>query len=145
MSSYGSRVHKVASIYRRVNGLLKNGALSSKEKPLWFDVYRAFPPKVEPTFGRPLPTDLQVREILYPEDVGRVEFLRRFENASEDLHNLFSPHDNGTCLSKFIAKGRSMGADVNGELWKDDQFIENVRIALQKDGTILREKKKPST
>lgn len=38
-----------------------------------------------------------------------------------------------------------MGADVNGELWKDDQFIENVRIALQKDGTILREKKKPST
>lgn len=55
-----------------MSGLLKNGALGPKEKPLWFDVYKAFPPKVEPTFERQLPTDLQVREILYAEDLGRV-------------------------------------------------------------------------
>nr|CUU98414.1 hypothetical transcript [Hymenolepis microstoma] len=106
MSSYGSRAHKVSSIYRRVNGLLKNGALK---------------------------------------DIGRVKFFQTFENASEDLHNLFSQHDNGTHLSKFIAKGRSMGADANMELWEDDQFIENLRISLQKDGIISREGKKPST
>ncbi|VDO04774.1 unnamed protein product [Rodentolepis nana] len=130
MSSYGSRAHKVSSIYRRVNGLLKNGALSANEKPLWFDVYKAFPPKIEPTFERPLPTDLQVREILYPEDVGRAKFFRTFENSSEDLHNLFSQQDNGTHLSKFIAKGRSMGADENMELWEDDHAFSGDLIFL---------------
>lgn len=34
-----------------------------------------------------------------------------------------------------------MGADTNMELWKDDQFVESIRIALQKDGILLRERK----
>ncbi len=56
----------------RVEGLLKNGAMAPNSRPVWFDVYKAFPPKIEPNFERPLPTNLNVREILYAEDKGRV-------------------------------------------------------------------------
>ncbi|CDI97698.1 Ribosomal protein S23 mitochondrial [Echinococcus multilocularis] len=143
MSSYGSRVHKVASIFRRVTGLMENGAMEPKERPLWYDVYKAFPPKVEPTLERSLPTDLRVREILYAEDIGRVTFLQKYENADEDLHNLFAPSDKGTCMAKFITKARAMGADDDHALWTDEAFLEKVREALQRDGIILRAKKKP--
>ena len=61
-----------SSVGVRVTGLIEKGAMSEKEKPLWYDIYKAFPPRVEPTFERPLPSNLEVREILYPEDVGRV-------------------------------------------------------------------------
>lgn len=54
-----------------VDGLVKNGAIEPAARPLWFDIYKAFPPKIEPSFERPLPTNLQVREILYAEDRGR--------------------------------------------------------------------------
>ena len=54
----------------RVRGLLKSGAMKEKDKPIWYEVYEAFPPKVEPVFGRSAP-DIPVRQILYAEYVIR--------------------------------------------------------------------------
>lgn len=40
-----SRVHNFGTIYTRVKGLLRTGVMKESEKPLWYDVYEAFPPK----------------------------------------------------------------------------------------------------
>lgn len=42
-----------------------------KKRPLWYDVYKAFPPKVDPVYYRPVPK-VSVRNILYDEDNYRV-------------------------------------------------------------------------
>lgn len=55
----------------RVEGLLKNGAMKPDDRPLWYDVYRAFPPAVEPKFARPTPEIKPIRQILYQEDIVR--------------------------------------------------------------------------
>lgn len=42
------------------------------EKPLWFDIYNAFPPLREPVFRRPRlrygKAKAAIQDILYPED-----------------------------------------------------------------------------
>ena len=54
----------------RTEGLLKAGAMKEAERPMWFDVYKAFPPKIPPRFDRTEPTD-PIRTIFYPEDIIR--------------------------------------------------------------------------
>ena len=44
--------------------------MKEEDKPMWYDVYKAFPPKYEPRYDRPAP-DTPIRQILYPEDVIR--------------------------------------------------------------------------
>ncbi|CAH8827310.1 unnamed protein product [Trichobilharzia szidati] len=63
----GSRREKFASIFNRVKGMIEKGALAHEDRPLWYDVYKAFPPRVDPTYDRQCPTNA-VRNILYPED-----------------------------------------------------------------------------
>ena len=54
-----------------MQGLLTKGAIRPDDRPLWFDVYRAFPPVVEPKFAKPKPEIKPIRQILYPEDAIR--------------------------------------------------------------------------
>jgi len=53
-----------------MDGLLKTEAIEWKNRPLWFDVMKRFPPAVEPTMERPTP-NIEVKKILYPEDFVR--------------------------------------------------------------------------
>ncbi|XP_063825076.1 small ribosomal subunit protein mS23 [Ostrinia nubilalis] len=69
-----SRLERIGTILTRVEGLLKNGAMKPDDRPLWYDVYRAFPPAVEPKFARPVPDIKPIRQILYQEDVVRAKF-----------------------------------------------------------------------
>ena len=57
-------------LVNRVKGLIQSGAMKVDDKPIWYEVYEAFPPKIEPNFGRKDP-DIPIRQILYPEDVIR--------------------------------------------------------------------------
>lgn len=41
-----------------------------ENRPLWYDVYQAFPPKVEPLAIRDKPSD-PITNIYYPEDILR--------------------------------------------------------------------------
>ena len=58
----------------RVTGLLKSGAISQAERPLWYDVYRAFPPAQDPSLSRPAP-DINIPKLVYPEDLVRAYAL----------------------------------------------------------------------
>ena len=61
-----SRLEKVGTIYSRVSGLLKSGAIKGEHRPLWCQIYEAFPPKYEPRWDRQPECDT-VRKILYQE------------------------------------------------------------------------------
>lgn len=54
----------------RVTGLLKTGAMKPDDRPLWYELYEAFPPKLEPRYDRPAP-NVPIRNIFYEEDVAR--------------------------------------------------------------------------
>ena len=58
----------------RVQGLLRSGALKEADKPIWYDVYAAFPPKFEPKFDR-FVADHEPVNILYKEDAIRALVL----------------------------------------------------------------------
>jgi len=87
-----SRLEKVGTIYSRILGFQKTGAADYDKRPLWFDVYQAFPPKYEPRWDRHVlnygagsnvaamgkPT-----KILYREDTVRAQFYKVF--FAEDL------------------------------------------------------------
>jgi small subunit ribosomal protein S23 len=59
----------VSPLYR-LKGLLRSGALKEEDKPMWYDIYEAFPPFHEPRFDRAAP-DTPIRNIFYPEDTIR--------------------------------------------------------------------------
>jgi small subunit ribosomal protein S23 len=65
-----SRLEKIGTIFSRVNGLIKSGALRYEERPLWFDVYQKYPPDVEPKFDQK-PEFKPIRPIFYAEDKER--------------------------------------------------------------------------
>ena len=64
------RLLKIWFKFCRMRGLLRSGAIKPEDKPLWYDVYEAFPPKIEPQYGRKAP-DITIRNIFYPEDIIR--------------------------------------------------------------------------
>ncbi|XP_060554512.1 small ribosomal subunit protein mS23-like [Ruditapes philippinarum] len=81
----GSRVHKYKTVFRRVEGLLKSEALDKKDRPLWYDIWERFPPKVEPSYDRKVPT-VEVKNILYPEDLIRAKYFDEF--VDRDVFNI---------------------------------------------------------
>ncbi|XP_023293545.2 probable 28S ribosomal protein S23, mitochondrial [Lucilia cuprina] len=82
-----SRLEKIGTIFTRVTGLLRSGAMKPEDKPIWYDLYEAFPPKLEPRFDRPAPKDLPIRNIFYEEDVARAKFHKTMKQ--QEMINLF--------------------------------------------------------
>lgn len=72
---YGGTLIIISFTHYRVEGLLTRGAMKPDDRPLWFDVYRAFPPVAEPKFARPKPEIKPIRPILYQEDILRAYVL----------------------------------------------------------------------
>lgn len=59
--------------FSRVRDLLRAGVIKESKKPVWFDVYAAFPPTREPVYVKPVrlvrqKTEENVSEIFYKED-----------------------------------------------------------------------------
>ncbi|XP_043290101.1 28S ribosomal protein S23, mitochondrial [Venturia canescens] len=79
-----SRLERIGTIFTRTTSLLRGGAMAKEDCPLWYVIYEAFPPKVEPRFDRPV-ANIPVREILYKEDLIRAKFqkdYKKFLNTS---------------------------------------------------------------
>lgn len=57
--------------FHRNSGLLQSGALKWEDRPLWYDVYGAFPPFDIPKFNRTIP-NIKLRHIYYKEDTIRM-------------------------------------------------------------------------
>lgn len=66
--SLQSLIHVAVS--SRYTGLIKSGAVLEENRPLWYDVYKHFPPTVEPLAIREEPK-VAICNIYYPEDILR--------------------------------------------------------------------------
>ncbi|XP_016962292.1 probable 28S ribosomal protein S23, mitochondrial [Drosophila biarmipes] len=93
-----SRLEKIGTIFTRVQGLLRGGAMKTEDKPIWYDVYAAFPPKLEPRFDRPAP-EIPVRNIFYAEDVVRAKLHK--QNRPQETISLFD-HKRSTQSQQFV-------------------------------------------
>ncbi|XP_055616244.1 probable 28S ribosomal protein S23, mitochondrial [Toxorhynchites rutilus septentrionalis] len=80
-----SRLEKIGTIVTRTQGLLRSGAMKWDDRPLWYDIVTAFPPKEEPRYDRPAP-NVTVRPIFYSEDKTRAEFYKN--NRAQFMVNL---------------------------------------------------------
>ena len=89
-----TRLEKIGTIYSRLLGLYKSGAAKFEDRPIWFDVYEAFPPKYEPRWDRhqlSYGTGGNVaklgppRKILYKEDIIRAKFFKVFGGEDQEL------------------------------------------------------------
>lgn len=50
---------------------MKGGVLKQDELPMWYSIYKAFPPKYEPRYDRP-GSQAPLRNIYYSEDLIRM-------------------------------------------------------------------------
>lgn len=62
-----ARLERIGTVFSRVQALLKGGAMKKEDRPLWYVIYQAFPPKYNPTFAQKT-IDVPIRPIIYEED-----------------------------------------------------------------------------
>ncbi|XP_075220859.1 mitochondrial ribosomal protein S23 [Lycorma delicatula] len=77
----GSRLERIGTIFTRMTGLLQSHAVALEDRPIWYDVYKAFPPAVPPRYDRP-GFAKPPRSILYPEDVIRAKFHKQMDRMT---------------------------------------------------------------
>ncbi|KAK7823165.1 hypothetical protein U0070_027372 [Myodes glareolus] len=131
----GSRLETIGSVFTRTRDLMRAGVL--KEKPLWFDVYKAFPPLREPVFRRPRlrygKAKANIQDIFYCEDQIRAKFFSAY-GSGHKAFDLFNPNFKSTC-QRFVEK--YMELQDLGETDEEKLFVET-RKALLAEGIILR-------
>nr|AAD34133.1 CGI-138 protein [Homo sapiens] len=131
----GSRLETVGCIFSRTRDLVRAGVL--KEKPLWFDVYDAFPPLREPVFQRPRvrygKAKAPIQDIWYHEDRIRAKFYSVY-GSGQRAFDLFNPNFKSTC-QRFVEKYTEL--QKLGETDEEKLFVETGK-ALLAEGVILR-------
>ncbi|XP_027234080.2 small ribosomal subunit protein mS23 [Penaeus vannamei] len=133
----GNRLEKIGTIFTRTTGLLKSGAIKASEKPLWYEVYEAFPPKYEPRFDRPV-QEKKIRQILYTEDVIRAKFYKA--HGSPGTITL-SEHSVRPTISQVFIKEYEKLRD-EGKV-PEEKLMEETALALEAHGIYLDRSRAP--
>ncbi|XP_045381643.1 28S ribosomal protein S23, mitochondrial isoform X1 [Lemur catta] len=138
----GSRLETVGSVFSRTRDLIRAGVL--KEKPLWYDIYNAFPPLREPVFRRPRlrygKAKAPIQDIWYHEDRIRAKFYSAY-GSGQKAFDLFNPNFKSTC-QRFVEKYTEL--QKLGETDEEKLFVETGK-ALLAEGVILRRIGEPRT
>ncbi|KAM9003403.1 28S ribosomal protein S23, mitochondrial isoform X1 [Sarcophilus harrisii] len=138
----GSRLETIGTLFTRIRDLMRAGVL--KEKPLWYDVYEAFPPLKEPVFRRPRQrygkAKELVPEVLYQEDRIRAKYYSVYGSGPKTF-DLFNPNFKSSC-QRFVEKYIEL--QKKGETDEDKLFLETGK-ALLAEGVILRRKGEGAT
>ncbi|OCT92361.1 hypothetical protein XELAEV_18015420mg, partial [Xenopus laevis] len=125
-----------------VRDLLRAGIIKQNEKPVWYDVYAAFPPKWEPLYEKPLKskriTSDNVPSILYKEDINRAKFYEVYGNGPRAFE-LSRTNYKSTC-QLFVEKNAEL--QKMGEI-DEIKLFEETGKALLAEGIILRRKGTP--
>nr|XP_005583865.1 PREDICTED: 28S ribosomal protein S23, mitochondrial [Macaca fascicularis] len=131
----GSRLETVGSVFSRTRNLIRAGVL--KEKPLWLDIYNAFPPLREPVFQRPRlrygKAKASIQDIWYHEDQIRAKFYSVY-GSGQRAFDLFNSNYKSTC-QRFVEKYTEL--QKLGETDEEKLFVETGK-ALLAEGVILR-------
>merc|ERR1711915_58497 len=133
----GSRLERIGTIFTRTNGLLRSGALKPSDKPIWYDLYEAFPPNVEPRYDQPAP-EVKIRKILYPEDKIRALFYKKY--GSPGLINLNEKFKRETLCQAFVVEYEKLRSTGTIE---DDRLMEETELSLENQGIYLDRTRAP--
>ncbi|KAM9370518.1 small ribosomal subunit protein mS23 [Phaethornis superciliosus] len=132
----GNRMQKIGSVFSRTRNLLRSGVI---EKPLWFDVYAAFPPLREPVYRVPRPRYGKVKDVIppifYPEDEVRARFYRVYGSGPRPFELLQANHKS-TC-QRFVEKYYELKEEGKIE---EEKLFEETGKALLASGVILQRK-----
>ncbi|XP_056329680.1 28S ribosomal protein S23, mitochondrial isoform X2 [Danio aesculapii] len=138
----GSRLEKFGTVYTRVRDLLRAGVLKPEEKPIWYDVYAAFPPKREPLYQKPrrpkVPAADPVPQLFYKEDEIRAKFFEVYGNGPKAFE-LLKPNFISSC-QKFVMKYSEL--ESRGDI-KPELLFEETAKALLSEGIYLRKRGGP--
>ncbi|XP_053131583.1 28S ribosomal protein S23, mitochondrial isoform X2 [Hemicordylus capensis] len=133
----GSRLEKLGSVFTRTRDLLRSGAMPESKKPIWYDVYAAFPPLREPLYQDPRPRYGKVQDvvppILYPEDAIRAKFYAAYGNGPRAFQ--LSRSNFKSACQRFVEKYTEL--QKQGEV-DDEKLFEETGRALLAEGIILR-------
>ncbi|XP_066542754.1 28S ribosomal protein S23, mitochondrial [Hoplias malabaricus] len=141
----GSRLEKFGTVYTRIRDLMRSGVIKVSEKPLWFDVYAAFPPKRDPLYVKPSrklrPQKKQdpVPEIFYKEDEVRAKFFEMYGNGPKAF-DLNKTNFVSTC-QRFVEKYTELESRGNVE---PEKLFEETGKALLSEGIVLRRRGGPA-
>ncbi|XP_046744651.1 probable 28S ribosomal protein S23, mitochondrial [Diprion similis] len=147
-----SRLAKIGTIHSRTSGLLRAGAMKEEDKPLWFDIYEAFPPKDEPRFDRPIVAG-NIRDIFYEEDVIRAKFHKDHPTQPflrlEDTSGLSQTQKFIAVYQQLLEEGvveksklyeaavsQVTGQAVRSKINKNQPVTETSSVAAAKEGKI---------
>ncbi|XP_063029725.1 small ribosomal subunit protein mS23 isoform X2 [Melospiza melodia melodia] len=120
----GSRTQKIGSVFSRTRNLVRIGLL---RKPLWLDVYAAFPPLREPVYRVPRPrygSGDPIAAVLYREDTVRAQGAR----ASPECKT-------ATLLPRFVEKYNELKEEGKIE---EEKLFEETGKALLASGILLQ-------
>ncbi|KAL4647222.1 28S ribosomal protein S23, mitochondrial [Arapaima gigas] len=139
----GSRLQKFGTIFTRMTQLMRAGVVREAEKPVWYDVYAAFPPKKEPLYVKPMvkcygKVMTEVPDIFYKEDVVRAKFYAVYSPGPRvfDLNKL---NFVSTC-QRFVEKYNEL--EKRGDV-PDEALFEETAKALLAEGIMLRRRGGP--
>ncbi|XP_042595650.1 28S ribosomal protein S23, mitochondrial [Cyprinus carpio] len=140
----GSRLEKFGTVFTRVRDLMRAGVIKHEERPIWFDVYAAFPPKREPLYEkavRPLKIHAAdtVPEILYKEDEIRAKFFEVYGNGPRAFE-LLKPNFVSSC-QRFVMKYGEL--ESRGDVKPELLFEETAKVLLA-EGIYLRKRGGPA-
>ncbi|XP_030633373.1 small ribosomal subunit protein mS23 [Chanos chanos] len=141
----GSRLEKFGTVFTRVRDLMRAGVIKQSEKPVWFDVYAAFPPKRDPLYVKPA-RELRgkrsredvVPDIFYKEDDIRAKFFEVYGNGPRAF-DLSKANFVSTC-QRFVEKYSEL--ESRGDVEKEVLFHETAK-ALLAEGIVLRRRGGP--
>ncbi|XP_003977177.1 28S ribosomal protein S23, mitochondrial-like [Takifugu rubripes] len=138
----GSRLERFGTVFTRVRDLMHSGVMKPHQKPIWYDVYKAFPPKKEPLYVKPCRFSIKrqdkVPEIFYREDQVRAKFFNLYGSGPQAF-DLSKSNFVSTC-QRFVDKYTELKS--RGEL-DDDALFEETAKALLEDGITLRRRGAP--
>ncbi|KAF5294400.1 hypothetical protein FQR65_LT10765 [Abscondita terminalis] len=123
-----SRLEKIGTIYSRTKGLLQSGALQMEDRPIWYDLYEAFPPLEEPRYDRPSP-NIPIKKIFYEED--RIRALLHNRNKHIGTVNMFN-NMSQTLTKRFIEEYKKLEEKYKSEV-SEEQIYEEAIALVQRE------------
>nr|XP_057936148.1 28S ribosomal protein S23, mitochondrial [Doryrhamphus excisus] len=139
----GSRLQRIGTVFTRVRDLMRSGVIKPTEKPIWYDVYEAFPPTREPLYVKTHTRSWDkkpdtVPEIFYTEDEVRAKFYDQYGMGLRPF-DLSKSNFVSTC-QRFVDKY----AELKSQSEMDQSVLfEETAKALLAEGIILRRRGVP--
>ncbi|XP_040901492.1 28S ribosomal protein S23, mitochondrial [Toxotes jaculatrix] len=139
----GSRLEKLGTVFTRVRDLMRSGVIKPSEKPIWYDVYQAFPPKRDPLYVKPhtratVKKKETVPEIFYREDEVRAKFYEQYGGGSRTF-DLSKSNFVSTC-QRFVDKYTELKSHSDLD---ESALFEETGKRLLAEGIVLRRRGAP--